>query len=180
MQGVVFTVLSDCVIDNFGLPLWNEVLEDVAPESGGIYTSSRTYSDDELFSLVGKVAEKTQTPVKDLIKVFGTYMFPHLLNHMPEAVQPGMSLKDFLLSIDQVIHTEVKKMHPGAYLPSIDYEDSCDKTLVMMYTSKRKLCILAEGLITGAAAHFGDDISIAHPECMHDGHEACRLEVSMH
>lgn len=178
MQGVVFTVFSDCVIDKFGMDVWDELLEKVKPESEGIYTSSATYSDDELFAYVTELSAKTGAAVPDLVRTFGEYMFPHLSNSMPDAAAPGMTLKDFLLKVDQVIHKEVKRLYPESYLPSIDYEDSSDNQLVMLYQSKRKLCHLAEGLILGAASHFNTKISIAHPQCIHNGDEYCRLEIN--
>ncbi len=179
MQGVVFTLFSDCVIDKFGMEVWDELLEAVSPDSEGVYTSSATYADEELFAYVGELSKKTGAAIPDLVRTFGEYMFSHLLNSMPEAVKPGMTLKEFLLSVDQVIHKEVKRMNPDSYLPEIDYENSSDNQLIMKYQSKRKLCHLAEGLILGAANHFNQSISIDHPICMHDGSDHCRLEINI-
>jgi predicted hydrocarbon binding protein len=178
MQGVVFTLFSDCVIENFGMEVWDELLEKVSPESEGVYTSGDTYEDSELFAYVGELSNKTGVAATDLVRTFGEYMFSHLLSHMPQAVKPGMSLKDFLLTVDQVIHKEVKRLHPNSYLPEIDYENSSDEQLIMIYRSKRKLCHLAEGLIFGAAKHFKTEVSIEHPLCMHRDDDHCRLEIS--
>jgi hypothetical protein len=48
----------------------------------------------------------------------------------------------------------------------------------MSYRSARKLCALAEGFVTAAAAHYGETVRIAHPSCMHRGDAECRLELS--
>ncbi|WP_444994854.1 heme NO-binding domain-containing protein [Aliikangiella sp. IMCC44359] len=179
MQGIVFTALSDCIIENFGLATWNETLEKVAPESEGIYTSSANYADEELFALVGELSNKTGLPAADLVKTLGIYIFPYLIQHMPDAHQPGMTLKSFLLSVDQVIHKEVKRLYPNSYLPTIEYSDPSSNLLIMKYHSKRKLCHLAEGLIEGAAQHFKESINIAHTQCMHNGYDCCHMEINL-
>ncbi|WP_220471645.1 V4R domain-containing protein [Colwellia sp. BRX10-4] len=48
----------------------------------------------------------------------------------------------------------------------------------MFYQSKRKLCHLCEGLISGAARHFKQAIVIEQSECMHDGANKCKLVIS--
>lgn len=176
MQGVIFTVLCDCVTENFGLDVWNELIEHVDPVSKGIYTSSANYTDEELFGLVVTLSEKVNVSVNDLVKVFGEYMFPHLISHMPEAHQQDMSFLDFMLSIDHVIHKEVERLYPDAYLPSIDFIQS-SKELTMLYRSKRKLCLLAEGLTLGAAKYFNTDIQLEHPVCMHEGADHCEIII---
>ena len=88
-------------------------------------------------------------------------------------------MKRFLLQVDEVIHKEVKRINPDVYLPEFEYIDPAPNELIMLYRSKRKLCALSEGLIQGAANHFDTKVEIKHPVCMHDGHDHCRLEISM-
>jgi predicted hydrocarbon binding protein len=63
-------------------------------------------------------------------------------------------------------------------LPTFEYTETANGDLVMFYHSKRKLCYLSEGLITGAAKHFEQHITIEHPEYMHNGAEKCKLVIS--
>ena len=97
MQGVIFTIVNDCVTENFGLNVWNDLLEQVDLPSSGVYTSSANYSDDELFGLIVSLSEMVSLPVNELIKIFGEYMFPYLIDHMPEAHKQGMNFKSFIL-----------------------------------------------------------------------------------
>jgi len=48
----------------------------------------------------------------------------------------------------------------------------------MVYTSPRRLCALAEGLIAGAAGHFSERVAVAQPECMRRGDARCVFRVS--
>jgi hypothetical protein len=67
--------------------------------------------------------------------------------------------KPFLLSIHDVIHVEVKKVFSGATPPDFTYEDPAEDQLVMIYHSKRKMYDFVEGIIQGAAKHFGVPIT---------------------
>lgn len=161
----------------FGLEVWDKILQEA--DSTGIYIASDTYSDTELFALVGAAHKLSGIPVNDLVRSFGEFMFPRFHRDNPQFFSEGMSLKSFLLSVDRIIHVEVRKLHPDAMLPEFEYKDELDNELTMYYNSPRKLCYLAEGLIAGAAAHFETTYTLDHPQCMHDGAEACTLHLTM-
>lgn len=177
MQGAIFTAFSDMIIDKMGMEQWNELLDKTEPASGGMYTSGEQYADDELVNMVVALSEKTGLAAEKLIEAFGIYLFDKLYASNPADVSDIDNLRDFLLAIDQVIHVEVKRLHPNAYLPKFEYEEGENDDLIMYYSSKRKLCHASIGLIHGASKQFGENISIEHPECMHSGAERCKLVV---
>ena len=178
MQGSIFTSFSEMVIEKMGMSVWNDLLDKVNPSSEGVYTNGMQYDDSEILAYVSELSDITQIDVSTLVRNFGEYLFIHLFNSSPANVSHIDNLKDFLTCIDGVIHKEVKRVYPDAYLPSFKYDETPDGDLIMFYKSKRKLCHLSEGLITGAANHFKQSISIKHPECMHDGAEKCKLVIS--
>lgn len=177
MQGTIFTVLSEMVIEKLGMPMWDAVLLEVQPSSGGSYTAGAQYPDEELMSLVQCLSQKTTIPIPTLVESYGEYLFSHLYQSLPSSMQNANTLRDFLLSVDKIIHKEVRRIHPDAYLPSFDYDENIPNTLVMYYNSKRKLCHAAVGLIRGASNQFEETVDVAHTECMHHGAERCRLEI---
>lgn len=180
MQGSVFTCFSDMVVDSLGMLAWTELLEEVNPESGGIYTKNENYADEELFALVGAFCNKTNMPVDEAVTAFGKYLFGSLYRGAPQSVKHVDNLIEFLLLVDSVIHVEVKRVHPQAYLPEFTYEKTDDpNVLIMLYKSKRKLCHLSEGLIAGAAEQFNCEYTITHDVCMHKGADHCRLELKV-
>lgn len=178
MKGIVFTNFRDFIEKNFGMETWDEILQEVQPESGGIYTGIENYSDQEMMALVKCACQKKNLPMADAVTLFGKFLFWSLLRGYPEAIKPGMTLKDFLKTIDGVIHVEVRKLYANAQLPTIHYEDPGPNELVMLYYSPRKLCHLALGLIESAAEHFQEKITMTQPLCMHEGAERCRIEIS--
>jgi predicted hydrocarbon binding protein len=73
----------------------------------------------------------------------------------------------------------VYKLYPGATPPDFTYEVIEPRRLVMGYTSARRMCALAEGLIRGTAAHFGETIEVVQTTCMHRGDASCTIEVTV-
>ena len=177
MQGSIYTAFSDMIIEKMGMEQWNELLEKTEPASKGIYTGGEQYQDSELVNMVVVLSEKTGVAVEKLVEAFGLFLFEKLYRSSPVDVSKIHSLREFLLAIDQVIHVEVKRIHPQAYLPKFDYEEGDNGELVMYYQSKRKLCHASIGLIHGAAKKFNECISIEHAECMHKGADRCKLIV---
>lgn len=178
MKGIVFNILADMVIEQMGMETWDDLLEQADLPSGGAYTSGGLYDDSELFTLVGAISAHTGLPAQDLVRAYGKFAFPRLAERSPVPIEPDkMALKDFLLSLNAVIHTEVKKLYPDADLPTFGFEQPDAQTLVMVYDSHRKLCALCEGLIEGASEFFDTEVSITQPQCMHEGAENCRLVV---
>ena len=140
-------------------------------------TAGESYPDEELFSLVGCISEKTGLAIETLVGAFGERLFKGLAERNPSFIKTESTLKGFLKSVHDVIHIEVRKLYENPNLPDFEYEDNSDNTLLMRYRSPRKLCILAEGLIRGAALHYDTRIDIKHPICMHKGSDHCDLIV---
>jgi predicted hydrocarbon binding protein len=178
MQGSIYTAFSDMIIEKMGMEQWNELLEQTSPQSQGIYTSGEQYADSELINMVQALSVKTGIGVEQLIEQFGRYLFKRLYDTSPIDISTLDNLKSFLLAIDELIHVEVKRLHPKAYLPTFEYEEIGNSILVMYYSSKRKLCYASIGLIFGAADQFNEKITIEHPECMHHGAERCKLIIN--
>ena len=178
MQGSIFSFFSDMVVEKLGIIVWEELLDDVKPSTEGVYTTGAQYEDGELFSLVGALSEKTGIPVNDLVYQFGVYLFGRLYDASPTPLKEVKSCKELIKMVDSVIHVEVKRLYPDAYLPMFRYEKETENGLTLIYQSKRKLCRLCEGLLQGAASHFDATLTIDHPVCMHKGSDHCELHLS--
>ena len=171
MKGVVFNLLEQAVTSEHGPDTWDDLLD--ATGLDGAYASVGQYPDEHMEALVAAASEKLGVSPADVLRWFGAAAMPMLRESYPSFFnQPD--LRAFLLSLNKIIHAEVRKLYPGADVPNFDYEESGDD-LVLIYRSARQLCPLAEGFITGAAAEFGQRVSITQPECMNEGAAACRI-----
>ena len=176
MKGMVFTMLSELVEERFGIEAWDDLIDATAPASDGVYVATDSYPDRELLNYVAAMSDKLGVPANDLVFAFGEFMLGRFAQIHPEFFD-GHDAKSFLKTVHDVIHVEVKKLHPDAVLPNFDYEDVAPDRLVMRYRSPRRLCALAEGLIAGTARHFGARIDAKHEVCMHDGADHCLLNL---
>jgi len=177
MKGMVYTLFSEMIEKQLGYDTWDELIDSTQPESDGIYVATDIYPDTELVNYVTALSQKTGIEASKLIFSFGEFTIRRFEDMHPEFFE-NHDACSFLQSVHDVIHVEVKKLHPDAILPSFDYEKHENGDLVMLYRSPRNLCALAEGLISGAGERFSTDISISHPICMHNGADHCRLELS--
>lgn len=180
MKGIVFIAFNQMVEDQVGMDVWEKILSDVMPETEGIYTSIEEYPDHELFNLVGALSKIVDVPVAILVEQFGAYMFTVLNSKYPMFTEAKSDFFSFIKSIDGVIHKEVEKLYVNPNLPKLDCEEIDSNNLQVTYTSPRKLCFLAEGLIRGAAKHYDVEYTLDHIRCMHDGHDHCLMQLTTH
>ncbi len=176
MRGIIFTQFSKLVDNTFGIETWENVLDNAQPLSGGIYTAGKTYDDNELYSLISNLSKIINTDQHKLILIFGEFLLLQFARLYPHFFT-STSAKDFLKSIDEVIHKEVKKLHPDAQTPEFKFLDPSPDKLILFYKSPRKLCALAEGLIHGTSKYYKTKIEITHSQCMHKGEECCKFEL---
>ena len=177
MKGVVFDMLRDMVEERYGLEGWDAVLEEA--DSDGLYVSTQTYPDEELVALVSSAVKVTGLEAAVLLKAFGEYMAGELYQRFPDFFDAADDLIQFLISVDRIVHMEVRKLYPDAALPTFEYQQSSPAELLMNYRSPRKMCMLAEGLIVGSSRHFETPVAIEHSPCMHDGADHCGLKVRL-
>jgi hypothetical protein len=176
VKGIIFNLLERAVIDEHGEDCWDALLD--ATGSDGVFSALETYDDRELLGLVEAASKALNLPAADVVRWFGKSAIPLLADRYGLFFEPHDATIPFLLTLNDVIHTEVRKIYPGAEVPEFDFERRNGQTLAIEYRSHRKLCALAEGLIAGAAAHFGEHVSITHTQCMLQGAESCVLVCS--
>lgn len=176
MKGIIFNQLESMVTESFGVEAWDQIIAGSALSvPDGVFIGPRNYPDEDLFAIVATASAATGKPAEELVRAFGRYLFPKLAGLYPVFFKPGMTAKSFLLSVDRVIHVEVRKLHGEAGLPMISYEDKSANELVVVYQSPRNLCDLALGLIEGVGEHFKESVAIEHAECRKRGAAACRI-----
>ena len=176
MKGIVFNLLADLVRRDFGDDAWDDLLD--AAKASGAYTSLGTYEDEEMYRLVAAASAALQRTPGDILRWYGRGAMPMLAQKYPHFFAAPESTRPFLLTLNHIIHPEVRKLYPGAEVPEFAYPDSGADTLVMEYRSARQLCMLAEGFIAGAADHFGEDVVIEQSECMHRGDARCVFHLT--
>jgi hypothetical protein len=176
VKGVVFNLLEAIVTRDYGEDTWDDLLDSAGVD--GAYTSLGGYPDEDLLSLVSAASTALELPPNDVVRWFGRNALPLLADSYPQFFTEHASTRPFILTLNDIIHPEVRKVYPGADVPEFDFDTSSDEVLVMTYSSHRQLCAFAEGLIEGAADHYGETATIKQPQCMLTGGDNCVLEIS--
>lgn len=179
MKGIVFNLLEGVVTAEFGEDGWDDLLE--AAGASGAYTAVGNYPDDDFVRLLKVLPPEAGETAADQLRWFGRRAMPMLAGRYDLFFRPHADTRSFLLTLNDIIHPEVRKLYPGADVPSFDFDDSPDGqpgTLVIGYRSGRRLCGLAEGFVLGAADHFGQHVTVTQTQCMHRGADRCLLECT--
>jgi hypothetical protein len=175
LKGIMFDLLEATVSATHGERVWDDLLETTGLT--GAYTTLGNYPDRELVALIAAVAAHTGRSEHEALRWFGRTAMPSLAMSYPEFFAGQDDIRTFVVALNDIIHPEVRKLYPGADVPTFGFERSDDGSITLRYGSPRRMCALAEGLIEGAAAQFGQIVSIEQPDCMLRGDELCTIEV---
>lgn len=160
MLGIVFTEFFDHVENRYGFDMLEDMIEDSGLPHGGAYTSVGTYPHSEIVDLVTSLSSLSGTPVPQLVEEFGQNLgerFSRKFEHFFSG-QPGFF--DFLESVEDNIHAEVKKLYPDARPPRIEAMGRDANSLCLRYRSMRGMDDLAVGLVRASARHYGETIDV--------------------
>lgn len=159
MKGILLSIFTDMIEEKYGYEILEEIIDKADLESEAIYLRAGTYSSEELFLMSEILSKKIKISISELLVIYGEFAFRKLIESYPQFVE-NKKAKEFLSSVDQVIHAELKKIYPKAKFPNLRVEDSDSTQLTIYYSSKRNLPSLMKGLIQGASIYFKEKISI--------------------
>lgn len=164
MKGVVFTEFLEMVEDSFGDEVADNILDAADLPSGGAYTAVGTYDHAEMVSLVIELSKEVNMEVPALLNAYGKHLFGQFVNGYGHFFSGIDSTFAFLKNIHNHIHVEVRKLYPEAELPHITCTEVGSNQLELAYRSERPFADFAEGLISGAIDHFGEQITVVRDD----------------
>jgi len=175
MKGVLFNVIEDVVTEALSADAWDDVVD----SSGvtGAYTSLGNYPDGDLTRIVIATAAAAGLSEDATVRLSGRAGFKHLMRRAPHLLEGLDDWKAVLTSLDSIIHPEVLKIYPDADVPRFEIVADGD-ALIVTYTSKRDLCVLADGLMLGCGDSFGVELSVEHLTCTNKGGVSCTMRVA--
>ncbi|MFT4801825.1 MAG: hypothetical protein ACI9N1_002410 [Flavobacteriales bacterium] len=159
MKGIVFTEFLEMVEDKCGLEVVQQVIDNSNLKTKGVYTSVGSYDHGEMVQLVVSLSEIIDTPVVDLLEVYGEHFFDVLSSSYPQFMNKK-DLFGFLDSIDNYIHPEVLKIYPNAELPKFESEIINESKMLLHYSSSRKMAHFGIGLIKGAGSYYKQKLEV--------------------
>ena len=172
----MFVELRKFIEDRQGGSAWDQVLA-AAGLGPRIYLPITSYPDEELGAIVAAAARATGQPVPQLLEAFGEHVAPHLLAMYRHLLKPEWRTLDVLQHVEETAHRAVRIEQRGAAPPYLEAERQAEHRILIRYTSARRLCYVAKGIIRGLGHHFGDELEIHESTCMHQGGGQCLLIV---
>ena len=157
MKGIIFNIVEEIVTELYDADTWDDLL--AAAEVHGVYTALGNYDDTQLLAIVDAASSATGIEVDDLWRTVGRHALPKLAARLPGIVEQTGSSLAFLLSVNDIIHPEVRTLYPEAVPPVFEFNES-DDGLVVRYRSARRLDALAEGLIIGCGDLFAETVRV--------------------
>jgi hypothetical protein len=176
VHGIVHAELRDYATARIGAQRWSELLDE-AGLGGKVYLLSETYPDEELTSLLQGLARATGETPDELLERFGAACVPGLLRTYGTFVDTSWRTIDVVEHTERVIHRTVRLQHPGADPPRLRTVRAGPDEVHVIYASPRRLCAFGVGVIRGLNHHFGDNVEVDQPLCMHRGDTHCEIVV---
>ncbi len=178
MKGVIFNLLEDFITDGWGEQAYEEIFAQCPLQTKEAFVGLNSYPDADLLTIVAKAAAQFDISVSDAVRAFGKYCLPKLVAKYPIFVAGHRHPKTFLMSIDNVIHVEVRKLLKDAEPPRMFFVDPAPDQLILRYVSKRQLCPLVSGLLDGTAEYFRTPIGHTQTQCTQSGASACEFHLT--
>ena len=160
MKGIIFNVFEDFLDEKYGENTFDNIIEAMVPDVKEPFIAPGTYPDELLFSIIHKTMEEKNLELNPTLLEFGEFLFLQLAKKYPVFVKSHNNAKDFIKTIHDIIHVEVRKLFPEAVTPDFSYSNEKENEITITYTSKRSLFILAEGLINRCAKYYKEEIKL--------------------
>jgi hypothetical protein len=175
MHGIIFGELKKLVDSRLGGDSWRELLKD-AGLGARVYMPVTEYPDEDAVALIKAIAKRTGTEERAVLEMFGEFIAPDLLALYRHMVKPDWRTLELLENTEETIHRVVRLRNPGARPPELRTDREGDEVLIT-YSSARRMCGVAVGIVRGLAKHYEERIEIRELSCMLEGASACRLLV---
>ncbi len=174
VKGILFNLAEEVVEAAYGAATWERIID--ASQVSGAYTTLGNYPDEEFSKIIGGAVQVLGAPEATVVSSIAEGAIPLLSERYPDFFVGHDSARSFVLTLNDIIHPEVKKLYPDVNVPEFDFIDQGpDTELLIGYHSARQLCALAEGFIRGAATRYGETVAISHDRCMHRGDQSCTI-----
>lgn len=158
MKGMVFTEFMEMVEDIWSLDMVDRLLEHAGVT--GAYTAVGNYPSEELLAVMNALSNEVGQPLEEIMQSFGARLFTRFARNYPSVLLDMDNGFQFLARIEDVIHTEVRKLYPDVELPSFEVAMRAD-TLELAYFSTQPFADLVLGFLEGCMHHFGEPARIA-------------------
>ena len=178
MHGIIHAELKGFVTSVMGIDGWRQVAL-TAGVSEIEYVSRQSYPDADVPAIVSAASALSGEPVPTLLRAFGVYLAPTLVSVYRPYVKSQWRTLDLLEHTETTMHKAVRLRDPGAAPPLLSVQRVSADEVLIDYRSARRLCQVAEGIASGVAGHYGEQVEVSQSECMLRGDARCAITVTL-
>lgn len=176
MHGTIFVELKKYVESRLGAGAWPGLLTEAGLDARS-YDPFDEYPDAEAGQLVAAATRLTKLPADAILRDFGEFIAPDLLEMYWGLIRPEWKTLDVIEHTESAIHEVVRLKQPGARPPRLRVARNGADEVVIDYESERRMCMVAEGIAQGLAKHFGESVSVEQSTCILRGDSRCSIHV---
>lgn len=176
MHGTIFAELQKYADARLGAGGWQK-LKEASGIARDAYDPFEIYPDAEVSALVSTASRVTGIEMQALLEDFGEFIAPDLLEMYWALISPQWKTLDVIEHTESTIHDVVRLNQKGATPPYLKAERTSPDEVTILYTSPRRLCSVAKGIVRGIGKHYGEPIRIEDRRCMLRGDADCMMIV---
>ena len=178
MYGLIFAELKKYAEDRFGEGTWPELLYAAGVERQ-VFLNVKEYPDEEAVALLTAAAGRAEQPAAELQEDFGRFITADLMQVYGPMIKPEWNTLDLIENTEDMIHELIRRKNPEAKPPTLGCSRGSADEVLISYSSPRRMCGFAKGLVHGVAQHYGDRINVTESSCMERGDPTCSICVRL-
>ena len=178
MRGSMFVDFLALVEEKYGVETVDQIIARLGDElsTGGAYTSVGNYPHGELLAMATTLSSLQSASMEAIIGEFARHLMGEFRRLHGEYFDQAKDAFDFLMSIGEQIHIDVRKLYPDARPPEVNGENRGDDAMYLSYRSHRPLSELALALVNETATEFGEAMDV---EILSQSDDGTALELLM-
>ncbi len=128
------------------------------------------YDQTELVEMVQAMLGKNGPGIDEIQRAFGEHMLRYCAHCYPDYFE-SEGLFAFLTDVQSRIHADVRKAYPDVDLPSFECREENEARLVVTVYAPPGATAFAEGLVSGCARFYDEQIALSKTDLSGDGTE---------
>lgn len=165
MQGMLLGLVRETLVKQYGRSMWDSL---VAAEEMGIRDRMESAND-------GPAAD---VPSDALVCWLARQSVSTLRDTYPSLFGRHADLAGFVRSMGDELPASADRAVDRSREAKFSYQSTPDGDLLVRIEAESPICALIEGVIAGAASHYGEQVVIEELKCRKHGDNACLIRIA--
>ena len=178
MHGSISLIVQKFIETNFGVDTWLQILEQ-AGLPGLRFSPLQHYPDEAINQIVQATCEHLEIEQDVALRTVGRFAAKDLIRLGRKMLHPEWRTFEVLSNLETLIHRTVRMGDPDAEPADIQCHQISDSQMQVIYSSRRGLCALASGILSGMGDVFSQKLDVIEDACCKRGDPFCAFTVCL-